>query len=466
LARLFFSPKFFRMSNKRGPAARLHTCGRLLSACTCCRCDGECGMHSAGECEGRATGEKNKRCSSCTTAVHKLKETAKLEAERARWEEEEARQRAAVQEGLREQVRTKEEEVRERDLKIQELEAMGAAHEAAVQDVRRSGRVAVAERSAVQMDGCMQERETLLAWLAKTKARSAGSSDPEDGWDIISGQRKVLAVPNPDQLPAPEVEGKRRFDRFRSLPEAIRLMVHSWCIRAATWSMRQLPHLREAYAHAFVLLYQGPNSPAQVPHIDLLPGAYQGSLACTVGPSTQIFLPEESPSAGDVAGKMGVSVQNLMRDHSVLFSMRDLLLVPHFQDAFPSQEVGDACLMEGGIVHRGPATQGARTSSGRLQLFWVVTPTYHVEHYNSDSQTWVGEVELQMGVEGEKEKRDALVKRAAERIVEHWDEYPSSDNMPWNKLEALYKDTVYFEVAKQVAKQAKRETLKLVKRKT
>ena len=55
MARVFFFPKFFRMSNKRGPAARLHTCGRLLSACTCCRCDGECGMHSAGECEGRAT---------------------------------------------------------------------------------------------------------------------------------------------------------------------------------------------------------------------------------------------------------------------------------------------------------------------------------------------------------------------------------------------------------------------------
>ena len=30
-------------------------------------------------------------------------------------------------------MRKKEEEVRERDLKIQELEAMGAAHEAAVQ---------------------------------------------------------------------------------------------------------------------------------------------------------------------------------------------------------------------------------------------------------------------------------------------------------------------------------------------
>ena len=29
-------------------------------------------MHSAGECEGRATGEKNKRCSSCTTAVHQI----------------------------------------------------------------------------------------------------------------------------------------------------------------------------------------------------------------------------------------------------------------------------------------------------------------------------------------------------------------------------------------------------------
>jgi len=154
--------------SKRGPAARLHTCGSLLSVCTCCRCDGACGMHSAGECDGRAAGEKNKRCSSCTTAVHKLKETAKLEAERARWEEEEARQRAeqeglheAEQEGLRDQVRKKEEEVRERDMKIQELEAMGAAHEAAVQEVRRSGRVAVAERGAVQMDDC-QERKTLI----------------------------------------------------------------------------------------------------------------------------------------------------------------------------------------------------------------------------------------------------------------------------------------------------------------
>ena len=76
---------------------------------------------------------------------------------------------------------------------------------------------------------------------------------------------------------------------------------------------------------------------------------------------------------------MGVSAQNLMREHSELVSMRDLLLVPHFQAAFPSQEAGDACLMEGGIVHRGPATQGARTSSGRLQLFWVVTPTLQTD---------------------------------------------------------------------------------------
>ena len=62
------------------------------------------------------------------------------------------------------------------------------------------------------------------------------------------------------------------------LPEEMRLLVHSWCWGAATWSMQKLPHLREVYFHAFVLLCQGPNSPAQVPHIDLLPGAYQGSL--------------------------------------------------------------------------------------------------------------------------------------------------------------------------------------------
>ena len=69
-----------------------------------------------------------------------------------------------------------------------------------------------------------------------------------------------------------------------------------------------------------------------------------------------------SPSPSDVAHKMGVSVQHLMRSLPELLSMRDLLLKPQFKDAFPSQATGDACLMEGGIVHRGPATKGERTS--------------------------------------------------------------------------------------------------------
>ena len=293
-------PSVARMA-KPGPPAQLHTCGMTLAACTCCRCDGDCGLHE-GRCERIAKGEKNKRCSTCTTAIKTLKQQAMLGAERAMREEEVARQREeqeelrdevrrkeeevremdeqiqvqrarreeegalqrVEQEGLRDEVRRKEEEVREKEEQIQELMGkLGKEHEAAVQQVRRSGRVVVAERGAVEMKLC-RKREALLAWLAKTKAREEGSTDPEDGWDIISGKRKVLAVPNPDQLPAPRVEDSRHFDRFRSLPKESRRLVHEWCMRAATWSMLKLPHLREAYAHAFALLYQGPNSPAQV----------------------------------------------------------------------------------------------------------------------------------------------------------------------------------------------------------
>ena len=254
-------PSVARMA-KPGPPAQLHTCGMTLAACTCCRCDGDCGLHE-GRCGRIAKGEKNKRCSTCTAAIKTLKQQAMLGAERAMREEEVARQREE-QEELRDEVRRKEEEVREKEEQIQELMGkLGKEHEAAVQQVRRSGRVVVAERGAVEMKLC-RKREALLAWLAKTKARKEGSTDPEDGWDIISGKRKVLAVPNPDQLPAPGVEDSRHFDRFRSLPEESRLLVHEWCMRAATWSMLKLPHLREAYAHAFALLYQGPNSPAQV----------------------------------------------------------------------------------------------------------------------------------------------------------------------------------------------------------
>ena len=129
-----------------------------------------------------------------------------------------------------------------------------------------------------------------------------------------------------------------------------------------------------------------------MPHIDLLPGAYQGSLGCTAGPSTQIFLPETSPSPSDVAHEMGVlcPAPDAFPPLAAQCSRRGTYTPgAQFKDAFPSQAAGDACLMEGGIVHRGPSTKGERTSPGRLQLFWVVTPTYHFEHYSSDSQSWV-----------------------------------------------------------------------------
>ena len=244
-----------------------------LAECACCRCNGECGLHD-GSCRGSAKGESNKRCPTCKAGYIKRKQEEAWQcAERERMEELGARQwveRERLRDELQrseEELQKSEEEVRAKDEQIQVLmgkyEAAVQEHEAAVQEVRHSGRVVVTERGAVEMGLC-PERDALLTWLANTKARKAESSDPEDGWDIISGKRKVLAVPNPDQLLAPGVEDSRHFGRFRSLPEESRLLVHSWCMRAATWSMRQLPHVREAYAHAFVLLYQGPSSPAQV----------------------------------------------------------------------------------------------------------------------------------------------------------------------------------------------------------
>ena len=65
-------------------------------------------------------------------------------------------------------------------------------------------------------------------------------------------------------------------------------------------------------------------------------------------------------------------------------------------------------------------------------LFWVVTPTFHIEKYDSNSQIWIGELELLMAVEVmvKRSPEDPcavhLIEMAAERIVEHHEYYPSS----------------------------------------
>ena len=139
---------------------------------------------------------------------------------------------------------------------------------------------------------------------------------------------------------------------------------------------------------------------------------------------------------------MGISPQQVMRNHMELFQQRDLLLTSTcLQGVFDSQHPGDACLIEGGVVHRGPAMNAvSRIAFGRLQLFWVVAPTYHFEVYNSNSQIWVGELELQMAVDAPRSRREELVARAATHIAMHSHDYPSFDKMPWDKLVKLYED--------------------------
>ena len=60
-----------------------------------------------------------------------------------------------------------------------------------------------------------------------------------------------------------------------------------------------------------------------------------------------------------------------------------------------------------------------------------------------------------MAVEGAEERRDALVKKAVERIAAHRSQYPLL-TMPWNKLEALYKGGEKEPIAKLVAAKARK----------
>jgi hypothetical protein len=226
--------------------------------------------------------------------------------------------------------------------------------------------------------------------------------------------------------------------------------VHLWCMGAAQWSKEKLPFLRDIYIHAFVLLYQHGDSPAQPPHIDISPGQYQGSVTITEGPCTELFQPPSSPTAESVARQMGMTLEDVMRNHPDIIGMRDLLLRPtadNFHGAFSPQQgdafeaqPGDACLFEGGIVHRGPACKLSkkRNALGRLILFWVVSPLGTMDQYDSNTQLWMGDLEMQMAVETENDVcRQKLEEYAAAACHQWHDSYPHPVT-PLTRLMELY----------------------------
>ena len=298
-------------------------------------------------------------------------------------------------------------------------------------------------------------RTDLVELMHNKPARELTSTAKADGWDVIAGNRKTLAVPNPPELPGPEVEEQRAFGCFERLPEEQRGLVHLWCMGAAQWSKEKLPFLRDIYIHAFVLLYQHGDSPAQPPHIDISPGQYQGSVTITEGPCTELFQPPSSPTAESVARQMGMTLEDVMRNHPDIIGMRDLLLRPtadNFHGAFSPQQgdafeaqPGDACLFEGGIVHRGPACKlskkrnaPGRLSFGRLILFWVVSPLGTMDQYDSNTQLWMGDLEMQMAVETENDVcRQKLEEYAAAACHQWHDSYPHPVT-PLTRLMELY----------------------------
>ena len=247
------------------------------------------------------------------------------------------------------------------------------------------------------------------------------------------------------------------------------MLINSLCTRSFI-------SLSRSYIHAFVLLCQHGDSPAQPPHIDISPGQYQGSVTITEGPCTELFQPPSSPTAESVARQMGMTLEDVMRNHPDIIGMRDLLLRPtadNFHGAFSPQQgdafeaqPGDACLFEGGIVHRGPAYDSGRNGLGRLILFWVVSPLSSKEHYDSSTQRWIGDLQMLMAVETkDNDQRKKLVVEAAGACYDWWHSYPKGSN-PCTRLTALY-DTDSPEKkmkAEQVVKAVKAEIRDLGRR--
>jgi hypothetical protein len=149
---------------------------------------------------------------------------------------------------------------------------------------------------------------------------------------------------------------------------------------------------------------------------------------------------------------------------------RDLLMCPREEDFHGAlqgaAQPGDACLFEGGIVHRGPAYDSGRNGLGRLILFWVVSPLSSKEHYDSSTQRWIGDLQMQMAVETkDNDQRKKLVVEAAGACYDWWHSYPKRSN-PCTRLTALH-DTDSPEKkmkAEQVVKAVKAEIRDLGRR--
>ena len=343
---------------------------------------------------------------------------------------------------------------------------LAAEHLAAGNHATAQTKRVIADKSAVPaVNQQVKIRHGLVRGLHAKIARQTTSTAAEDGWDVIAGNRKTLAVPNPPELPAPSVEDERAFACFHSLEPQQKTLVHQWCRGAAEWSKEKLPFMKDHYVHAFVLLYQHGDSRAQPPHIDIGSGKYQGSVTITEGPWTEIFQPETSPTAESVAKLMGMTLEDVMRHHPDIVEQRDLLICPREKDFHGALQgaakPGDACLFEGGIVHRGPAYDSGRNGLGRLILFWVVSPLSSKEHYDSSTQRWIGDLQMLMAVETkDNDQRKKLVVEAAGACYDWWHSYPKGFN-PYKRLTALYdtdspeKKMKAKEVVKAVTKEIK-----------
>jgi hypothetical protein len=160
-----------------------------------------------------------------------------------------------------------------------------------------------------------------------------------------------------------------------------------------------------------------------------------------------------------------MTLEDVMRHHPDIVEQRDLLICPREKDFHGALQgaakPGDACLFEGGIVHRGPAYDSGRNGLGRLILFWVVSPLSSKEHYDSSTQRWIGDLQMLMAVETkDNEQRKKLVVEAAGACYDWWHSYPKGFN-PYKRLTALYdtdspeKKMKAKEVVKAVTKEIK-----------
>jgi hypothetical protein len=252
----------------------------------------------------------------------------------------------------------------------------------------------------------------------------------QDQMDIIHR----LWIPAITGSDSKSVAGKRRQvsqEEFCTLPDEVAAAAHGLVQRVTDYVHAQN---REWEPHAFSLLQQPEGSPRQPPHVDYLPGQMQGVLFLTPGEATHVFDTLPAGPAGLQEFLQEADLHDLGDLGEQVYDRRGLLvnadMAAEKLDAAEERaakrhvEAGEARLMDGGMLHRGPslpepkpvtaptlmaelmmrpkrkATKQvqvhaeATSKAVRIILFFAVRVPGPGKPYDPSSHTWIGHADV------------------------------------------------------------------------